>query len=545
MSNSLGLGNIGSKKAVVKQVLAPSLLINILSLALPLTILQIYDRILPNQSYGTAALLLGGAFIALTTEAFLRYVRTWLLAASASNTERRTYESVIQSLNKANGKDLGQLGAGGVHEGLKSVSVIKDYYSGGLVSGLIDLPFVVIFLALVWYVGGSLVLIPVIVWFIAGSFVWFASVRAKSYSLEAAENERGRASFLIRIFNLLEGMKKQAAESEVFASFRRINQSKWIAMSKAEQNSAMAQESIQVASMATSVAIVLFGALVVLDGEMTTGGLAACSILSGRAVQPLSALIGLRMRFDSFEVADKTVNELTELSAHNYFAGTKRIESPLQAMRIRDVEFSRHSRSYILDAAFKPGDIVRINHSSSFVRSHALGIISGINYFQKGDLIWNDDVLRNYDYQSFREKCSYVAQRPQLYTGSLLDNLCGFNSDMTEQALAFARALRLDPIISELPEGVETKVGTTLGSPLSLGAIRLVNITAQLSAANRVVVIDSPEKYLDKPSIDAFVKVLQYLASQGAVIIMATDHPEFEAIQTNTVDVVEALEVSV
>ena len=529
--------NHSKVRPLVQRVLAPSLLINILSLALPLTILQIYDRILPNQSYGTAAILLVGAFIALSTEAFLRYVRTWLLSASAANTERESYQQVIRSLDAANGKDLANLGAGGVSEGLKAVSIVKDYYSGGLVAALIDLPFVFIFLGLVYYVGGSLVLIPICVWLVASIAVLFASQRARLYSKEAAEGERGRASFLIRVFGLLDNIKKQASESQIFASFRRINQHKWIATSKAEQQAAFAQECILVASLGTSVAIVLFGALVVLDGEMTTGGLAACSILSGRAVQPLSALIGLRMRFDSFEVADNTVREITSLASHGYFHGSAQLPPALEAYGARDLKFKRYDQQHSLNGMFSPGTITNIEHPSSFIRSQALGVLAGVNSFYSGDLTWNELPLSETSYQNFRRYCGYIPQRPVLFAGSLLDNLCGFNPDKTEQALAFAKALGLDPVIAELADGIETKVGGSLSSPLSLGAIRLANITAQLAAANRIVVIDSPEKYLDVSSRELLAKVLQYLASQGAVIIISSDEERFLGIAAQSLTV--------
>ncbi|TMO82778.1 hypothetical protein [Pseudoalteromonas spongiae] len=80
-------------KDVIKQVAIPSVLIKLLSLAVPLTVLQIYDRILSNQSYGTATLLILGATTAVLLEAFIRYVRSWLLSAAASNTERNTMSS--------------------------------------------------------------------------------------------------------------------------------------------------------------------------------------------------------------------------------------------------------------------------------------------------------------------------------------------------------------------------------------------------------------------------------------------------------------------
>lgn len=523
--------------SVIKRVAIPSLLINVLSLALPLTILQIYDRILPNQSYGTAVLLISGAFLALTVEAFLRYVRTWLLAASAANKERETYKDIIAKLVVADTGAVSRLGSGGLHEGLRSVSLVKDYYSGGLVSGLIDLPFVVIFLGLVYYVGGNLVFIPIAVWIIAAFFVWLASSLSRSHAIAASHKDRDRSGFLIRTFNVLETAKRQAAESSLLHRFRQINAEKSIATSRAELRSSIAQETIQVASMATSVAIVLVGALVVLDGEMTTGGLAACSILSGRAVQPLSALIGLRMRLDTFQVANQAVDKLNTLPTHNFFVGSEPIEPSLKSFTVDNVQFERFGEHFKIDGRLTVGSIACIEHSSSFLRSHALCVIAGLNSFSSGDLKWNDKSLSHVAYQSFRKHCHYIPQRAVLLNGSILDNLCGFNPDVTERALSFGKALGLNNIIAELPEGLETKVGVAIEAPLSTGATRLINITSQLSQSKRVLIVDQPEKFLDAATIDAFAKVLSFIASKGALIILSTDDERFKSISNTSISI--------
>lgn len=521
--------------SVIKRVAIPSLLINVLSLALPLTILQIYDRILPNQSYGTAVLLISGAFIALTGEAFLRFVRTWLLSASASNTERDTYRQIVSTLNYADANATNALGVGALHEGLQSVSLVKDYYSGGIVANLIDVPFVIIFLGLVYYVGGNLVLIPIAVWIVAAALVWLATLKAQPHSRDASNHVSVRSGFLMRTLGMLEVVKRQASETALISKFRRLSEQKSLSSSSAEQRTAIAQETIQVASMATSVAIVLVGALIVLDGEMTTGGLAACSILSGRAVQPLSALIGLRMRYDSFVVANEAVAKISELPSQLNTDGAKEIDGPFRVLSCENVSFIRHGQRYSFSGRFAPGGIYNVNSEYSFIRSHALGIIAGLNSFQSGDICWNDRPIQSINFQSYQNHCHYLAQRPILFSGSVLENLCSFNPDLAERALSFAKVLKLDQIIAELPAGTETKVGMALEAPLSTGAIRLINLTALLAQSKRIIIIDAPEKYLDTGSMDALSRLLSFLASKGAVIILATDQREFLDLVETTI----------
>ncbi|MEJ6061320.1 ABC transporter transmembrane domain-containing protein, partial [Aliivibrio salmonicida] len=184
-----------NQKRTMLRVLPSSLLINILSLSIPLVVLQIYDRILPNQSYGTAVLLLSGASIAILIDAFLRFVRSWILAAASINTETKMYSYILHQLTELPAKQLLSLKPGHLQEGLKGISSIKEFYSGGLLSGLIDVPFVLIFLSLVAYVGGELVLIPIIVWIIAAVFVCLFSNKSYQHAKTAAGSEISRMNF--------------------------------------------------------------------------------------------------------------------------------------------------------------------------------------------------------------------------------------------------------------------------------------------------------------------------------------------------------------
>ena len=150
------------------ELLLSSVFINILSLALPFTMLQIYDRILPNEAYGTAVVLVVGVGIAILLELLLRYARSWLLASSAANYELTTISKLVDSLMKADYHHMESLGSGAIAQGLKGVGEMREVYSGQAAVAMMDLPFVMIFLGLVAYIGGPLVFIPILVWLIAG-----------------------------------------------------------------------------------------------------------------------------------------------------------------------------------------------------------------------------------------------------------------------------------------------------------------------------------------------------------------------------------------
>ncbi|MCG9692797.1 ABC transporter [Vibrio sp. Isolate22] len=519
-------------KGVVRKVLLPSLLINLLSLAVPLTVLQIYDRILPNQSYGTATLLLAGATLAVAMEALIRFVRTWLLSAAASNTEKATYQTLVERVTTASSGHLRKLGVGGVEEGLGSVSKVKDWYSGGIISGFIDLPFALIFLGLVAYIGGELVVIPLAVWLITLGIVWLSSIRVKSLSEEASKDEQERKAFLILLSQTIQGIKRQAVESRIFNQFKSLNNIRSQSKAKEEQN-AFAQECIQLAVLATSVLLVIIGSLWVLDGQLTTGGLAACSILSGRAVAPLSALVGVRIKLNSIHSANQAIEKLGDLSLAES-AGSELNFSDFETLEIKQATVERYGELASADVTLNKGELVLLESEDRHINSHLLSSIAGIDDLAAGECFINGEAV---SIASVAQVTAYCGVKGQLVSGTILDNLCGFDPERTQSANDYAERLGLTKEITRLPDGLETQIGHTSASLLSMGNIKMLNIAAQLASGKPVIMLERPDSSLDLNALGNLVKVLDEEVLAGRTILMVSYHAKLREIASRTITV--------
>ncbi|WP_028111991.1 ABC transporter transmembrane domain-containing protein [Ferrimonas kyonanensis] len=520
-------------KGVVRKALVPSLLINLLSLAVPLTVLQIYDRILPNHSYGTATLLLAGATLAVAMEALIRFVRTWLLSAAASNTEKATYQTLVERVTTASSAHLRQLGVGGVEEGLGSVSKVKDWYSGGIISGFIDLPFALIFLGLVAYIGGELVAIPLAVWLITLGIVWLSSVRVKSLSEEASKDEQERKAFLIILSQTIQGIKRQAVESRIFNQFKSLNNVRAQSKAREEEQSAFAQECIQLAALATSVLLVITGSLWVLDGQLTTGGLAACSILSGRAVAPLSALVGIRIKLNSIHSANQAIEKLDDLSLPEY-SGFELNLSDFKTLEIKQATVERYGELARADVTLNEGELVLLESEDRHTNSHLLSSIAGIDDLAAGQYLINGKAV---SIASVAQVTAYCGVKGQLVSGTILDNLCGFDPERTQSANDYAKRLGLTKEITRLPDGLETQIGHTSASLLSMGNVKMLNIAAQLASDKPVIMLERPDSSLDLNALGNLVKVLQEEVLAGRTILMVSYHGKLRELASRTITV--------
>lgn len=519
----------------IRKVLVPSILINILSLAVPLTVLQIYDRIIPNQSYGTATLLLLGATLAVLLDALLRYVRSWILAAESANMEKARYASAVRVLASAPTAEIKQLKVGGVQNGLESISKIKDIYSGGLLSGLIDIPFALLFLFLIYYVGGALVLVPVIVWAVTFSLVWLSGKRAKRRSQKHAELDDLRAGFLVKLSRNLLGIKRQASEYRTFSTFKKLNQKYRLITADDERKNALAQECIYLASLGTSVVLVIAGASHVLSGELTTGGLAACSILAGRAVAPLTALTNLNIRYANMQTSIQSVRELLTLSAQK-----ESLPDNLESFRqvaYRDIEFDRYGKIYSISHELASGRIALIEHRNNEVSGQALAAMAGVNTLAGGEVFINDITVDPYSMASIT---SYVSARGSILQGSILDNLCGFNPELSEKALSYSKQLGLYDVLTQLPDGLETKLAQLPTIPLSHSSMRLINLCFQLAKPTPLLFIDKPEIDLDIDTWPKLATVLENEASTGRTIALVTHNTVFKQLKTDLINISEA-----
>ena len=513
----------------IKKVLVPSVLINILSLAVPLTVLQIYDRIIPNQSYGTATLLLAGATLAVLLDALLRYVRSRVLAAESSMMEQQRYSDTVRALATSPVNEIKQLKVGGVQNGLDSIAKIKDLYSGGLLSGLIDIPFALLFLFLVYYVGGVLVAVPIVVWSVTFGFVWLSGTRAKQRSLQHAKSEDVRAGFLLNLYRNILGIKRQANEYKAFSAYKGINQAHRLTTAEDERKNALAQECIYLASLGTSVILVIAGASHVLSGELTTGGLAACSILAGRAVAPLSALTSLNIRYANMQTSIQSVKALLSLSPSQAEVPTP--SEQLKSIHFKDVVITRYSKHYHINAYLHAGTLCQVSCADKEAACQFLTTAAGISQGRSGNIAFNATDLGE---SSRVQKTSYIGSRSSILQGSILDNLCGFKPELSERALSYCQSLGLYDVLTQLPDGLETKLGDLPTIPLSHSSIRLINICFQLARPTSVICIDTPELDLDIDTWPKLANVLQQEANNGRLVLLVSFNPIFTNLCTES-----------
>ncbi|KEK27113.1 ABC transporter transmembrane domain-containing protein [Shewanella xiamenensis] len=513
------------------ELLLSSTLINVLSLALPFTMLQIYDRILPNEAYGTASVLAIGVGIAILLELLLRYTRSWLLALNASNYELQTTTQFVDRLMKADYHHVEQLGSGKILQGITSIATMREIYSGQAAVALMDFPFVIIFLALVAYIGGPLVFIPILVWGIAGIGVWKIGKKLSVATRELAISDDERTRLLILVLSGLTTAKSLALESRITYAYKKINYQRLAQQNEVDWLSSKLQEWIQGASQATTLALVLIGCFEVLNGDLTTGGLAACSILAGRAVAPLSAIGSLKAKFVTAQSAMQDVNEIIA-SPPESLNGTQVYHQKLPSGPIEFEQVSAQQTGAKLkhiNLTIPAGSLVTVTSNPLTHASLLLSTVGGYHQVSEGTIKIDSIPLSEHDPLEYRQSISYVPPWATLFAGSILDNLTLFRHEREAYAMVLADKLGLSATIAQLPAGYQTLVGNNDNQMLNQGAIKLITIVRALAQSPSILLLDEPMVSLDADSQQRLLALLLELKNH-ITLIVASYFTEITAI---------------
>ncbi|MDR8525250.1 ABC transporter transmembrane domain-containing protein [Shewanella fidelis] len=506
------------------ELLLSSTFINLLSLALPFTLLQIYDRILPNQGYGTASVLASAVAIAILLELLLRYSRSWVLASSAANFELKTTTRVVSALMQSDYHHVENLGTGKVSNGLSSIAAMREIYSGQALVALMDFPFVLIFLSLVAYIGGPLVFIPLALWGLIGGLVYIIGKKLTQATQELALTDSERSRMLILVLSGLTTAKALAMETRLASTYNEINYRRLGQQQQVDWLSSKLQELIQGASQATTLLIVLIGCLEVLNGTLTTGGLAACSILAGRAIAPLGAIISLKSRLAQAKTAMSHVESLTQLPQES-FKGSKQYQQKLPLGPIKfDAVCSQQVGAKIdqFTLEIPAGSLVTVTSDPLTHASLLLSVVGAFHHVEQGCIDIDGVAQDDHSATEYRQSVTYVPPWPTLFAGSLLENMTMFRAEKEALAMELAELVGLTTSIAKLPAGYQTEVGVSDSQLLNKGAIKLIAIVRALVQSPSILLLDEPMISLDADSQARVVNLIKQY--QGRCTIICASH---------------------
>ena len=526
-------------------VIAAGVVINLLGLAFPLLMLQLYDRILPSQSLSTLTLFVVGIAIALCLEALTMMARGSLTAWIAAKFEHAAMTQAMSRFLREPIQDFEQKGTGEITHTLKSISGLKSLYAGSSYQQLSDLPFSLLYVLIIMLINpllGQVLLVAQLCF--AGFSWWFSQLNVALMITKAAADQR-RGNFIHETLNNIHTIKSMTMELPMLRRYERLQNTCAKALSRLIYRSDLSTALGATLNPLVTVFVIGLGAYMVIHQSMSVGELAACTFLAMRSLSPLQKLTGLfaKLRQDRLlaielndlllkpalvlkETVDAQLSDSTNVFDETHVGAAVHISG----LRYR---FLRSSDPFMLfsnlSLEVKSGECIALVGRGGSGRTTLMQCVAGLLKPEAGIIKIDGQDAQEAELNGSGGRVVYLSTAAKMFDGTLLENITAFNSARVPAALKIAQALGLTEFVSNLPRGWDTVVGNTANETLPPGYRQRLAIVRAFASQPNLVLFDDANAEVD---LLGDRLLLEFLSSiKGRVtILMVTQREDFQAL---------------
>lgn len=517
-----GINNTHDKKALI----VSSLLINILSLALPIMTLQVYDRILAYSNVATLSVLTAGVFIAVILDFILKVCRSHIIGWSGASYEHSLNCSSIKHLLNSNITEYSKKRPGEYLQDLSAIGKLREFYSGQSIITAIDLPFVLVFIALIFWLSQSLALIPIILILVFAILSIKIGKKLKKSLENRSDFDDHKFSFILEALSGIHTVKSLGLEPQMMQRYRNLQHQSTISSKDVINYSTLAYNSGSLFTQIMMISMIAVGSLYVLQGNISMGTLVACVLLSGRIMQPVHRSLSMWTRFQEFKLAKEQIQDLYNIPSLE--------ENPVEDVYPRRGELSiknltqknNDGNGKVLDninLRLLPGDIISISGPPGEGKSVLLEIIAGLYPPHNGSVLVDNLAPHLYPPDIKNHYVGYLPPSAVIFNGTILENLTLFRPELESMAKKTSKLLGLDSAISKLPMGYNTVLKGGAADPVPPGIKQRIAITRILVQKPKLILFDRCDRSLDKEGYNYLFKLIGRLKNHATIILVSED----------------------
>lgn len=507
------------------QVMLASLVANLLGMAGVLFSMQVYDRVIPAESLPTLYVLFGGVMLALVFDFVMRIMRLRITDVLGKRADLRVSDLVfghaLRLRNSARPKSTGSF-----ISQLRELEQIRDLITSSTATALADMPFFFLFLLVFYLIGGSLVLIPLIA-LVAMVLPGVLAQRKLARLANASMREAAlRNAMLVETVQGMDDIKALQAEQRF--------QQQWN-----HYNAASADSSLKLRSLTNSLVawtqnvqgavfavVIVFGAPMVIAGDLTTGSLVAASMLASRMMAPMAQLTHVLTRWQQAKVALQGLNRLMQMPV-DHPEGSQRVHLPSirgdYVLRQAGFKYSEEASPALsgINLNIRPGERIAVLGRNGAGKSTLLQALAGAMDLATGETSLDGIALAHIDPADLRRDVGLMSQQARLFHGTLRDNLTLGAGQASDQeiiaALAVTGALEF---VRQLPKGMDHLI-LEGGLGLSGGQRQSLLLSRLLIRQPQILLLDEPTASLDDITERQLLEKLSTWC-QGRTLIVAT-----------------------
>lgn len=525
--------------ALGPSVYAGSAVVNLLALALPLSILQIYDRVLPNASFDTLTVMITALIGVLFVDIVLKYCRAFYVNWTAASFTHKLSTRALNVMMSSAPSKFGRAPASEHLERLNSVFGLGDYLGGQARVVSIDILFIPIFAGVIILVGGPIFFVPLSLFAIFGYFAIRRTDNLSATIAEKEEQDSRKYDFIIETLKSVQTIKSMAMEPLMMRRFERLQASSSVVVRRLVGLTNETQNFSALYASMSAATIVFIGALLVLNGRLTIGGLACCMLLSSQLLQPLLRSLAAwnesRLadhRRDRVEDIFSDVPDVDEANTEIESAQLYNAEFSPKAVELKDVVISYGDGPPLFENATMKaaaGEMIAVKGGNGCGRTSLLRTMIGDVVPTAGEICIDGKTIDNVDASSIRASVRYVGQIPTTFRGTILENLTLYGALPATTALWASKIIGLDDEVIRMPLGYDTPLRSSSGRDIPAATAQRICIARALATKPAILLLDEANASLDMQGERQFIEALKQLHG-SMTIILAAQRPSLIAL---------------
>lgn len=518
-------GTLKENMRIYHEVIIAAILINIFALASSLFIMNVYDRVVPNNAFETLWVMAIGVFIVFAFDFILKNLRAHFLDVAGRKSDVKIsgllYEQIMGMTMAARPGSAGVLASN-----IREFEGLRDFFTSATMVAMIDLPFVIFFILIIMVIGGWLALVPALAVPLV-LVMGFILQKPMQKIIRQSMNESAlKNALLFETITGLETIKMQAAEGHSQRRWEELTDKASRTAVKSRRISAFALNYTVLIQQLANVFVVIVGVYLIAAGMITQGALIAAVILSGRALAPLAQVAGLLTRMNQSKEAltqlDALMKKDVERPAGKHFIAKPTINGKIE---FKDVLFHYQGQgvpalsqvSFTIEAGERVGIIGAVGSGKTTIER----LIVNLYQPESGSVQIDGTDVRQIDPGDLRRSIGAVQQDPQLFFGSIRENITlGHETAPDRAVLRAAEMAGVMEFLKDSQHGLDTQVGER-GEALSGGQRQAVAIARSLLYDPPVMILDEPTASMDPASENRLKQRLRKLC-EGKTTILIT-----------------------
>jgi len=511
-------------RSIYRDVLWASFLVNLFVLATPLFTMNVYDRVIPNNAQETLLVFTIGIVFVYILDAFLKFTRAYMLELAAKKSDvimsSIIFEKVIDLKMAVHPKSVGSFA-----NNLKDFESIRSFFTTATMTAMIDLPFAIIFLLVIYYIGGNLVFIPMITMLLILIYAMIIRKPLQESIESSHEASAKKNGVLIETLQNIETVKTMSMAGK--------RQWEW-----EESTGEIAEKNLKSRMLSSSlptitnlfiqlntIFVVVFGVYLIQEFELTMGGLIAVVILTSRTVGPMGQAAGLITNYadakTSYDTLNNIISQPAERPSGQAFLERSEFKGKIE---FQEVSFAYPEADILaldkVSFTINPGEKVAIIGRIGSGKSTITKLILKLYEPDSGTILIDGIDIGQIDPADLRRYIGYVPQDIHLFRGTIKENIVSSERHPhDDDVIHAAKVSGTDAFVHTHPKGYEMPIGER-GAGLSGGQRQSVGIARALMQESTMMLMDEPSNAMDQTTEVQLIRALKEELKERTLLLV-------------------------